>query len=255
MNLNDYIVVIPARYASSRLPGKPLLDVCGMSLVERVYRQASQSDARRVLVATDDARIADAVSAFGGEAIMTAAEHASGTDRLAEVARLCELASDDIVVNVQGDEPLIPPAVIDQVAGNLIAHPEAGVATLCEPLAGVEGFLNPNVVKVVADQAGYALYFTRAPVPWPRDHFARSQSDLPAGHPGCRHIGLYAYRAGTLQDFVAWPAAELEETEALEQLRFMVHGVKIHVTESVEPVPGGVDTPADLDRVIALLSR
>ncbi|MBV1932106.1 MAG: 3-deoxy-manno-octulosonate cytidylyltransferase, partial [Porticoccaceae bacterium] len=246
---------IPARYASSRLPAKPLRDIAGQMLVERVYHQACLSKAARVLVATDDERIVSAVKDFGGEVVLTSAEHASGTDRLAEVAAELGLGDDEIVVNVQGDEPLIPPAVIDQVAANLAANPSADVATLSEPITSVESLLDPNVVKVVTDTNQCALYFSRAPIPWPRDHFAQSQASLPESYAYRRHIGLYAYRAGLLHKFVSWPMADLEQTEALEQLRFLYQGVKIHVADARESVPPGVDTEADLQAVVNLLEQ
>ncbi|HAD10621.1 MAG TPA: 3-deoxy-manno-octulosonate cytidylyltransferase [Porticoccaceae bacterium] len=248
-----YIVVIPARYASSRLPGKPLRDIVGKTLVQRVYEQATHSGAQRVLVATDDERIEAEVKRFGGEVLMTRTDHVSGTDRLAEVVTQLGVADDEIVVNVQGDEPLIPPAVIDQVAVNLAAHPEAGVATLCEPVLALTTLRDPNVVKLVSDVEGRALYFSRAPIPWARDHFANDVQGLPETCGYRRHIGLYAYRAGLLRQFVSWPVAELERTEALEQLRFMYHGVVIHVDDAVAPVPPGVDTEADLAATIAIV--
>ena len=246
----SYIVIIPARYASSRLPGKPLRDILGQTLIERVYRQASMSHAARVLIATDDERIVTEAEGFDAEVVLTSTEHASGTDRLAEVAQKLSLGDDEIVVNVQGDEPLIPPSVINQVAANLAANPSAGVATLCEPVTSLELLLDRNVVKVVTDTNNCALYFSRAPIPWPRDHFADAQSSLPDTYEYRRHIGLYAYRVDLLHKFVAWPMAELEKTEALEQLRFMYQGVKIHVDDAAETVPPGVDTEADLQAVV-----
>lgn len=249
----NYIGIIPARYGSTRLPGKPLRDIAGKTLIARVYAQARLSKADRLIVATDDQRIVSEVNGFGGEVVLTSAQHASGTDRLAEVARQLGLSDDQIVVNIQGDEPLIPPAVINQVAENLAANLAAGVATLSEPVSSAEVLMDPNVVKVVCDINGYALYFSRAAIPWPRDHFAQSQTSLPENYVAQRHIGLYAYRVGLLHDFVKWPLAELEKTEALEQLRMMYHGVKIHVAEAIESVPPGVDTEADLEAVVALL--
>ena len=252
-----YTVVIPARYASTRLPGKPLRDIAGSTMIQRVYQQAQLSTASRVIVATDDQRIANAVEGFGGEVAMTSPDHVSGTDRLEEVARQCGLAEDEIVVNVQGDEPLIPPQVIDQVAANLAANADAGVATLSEPITDAEVFPNPNAVKVVSGADGTALYFSRAPIPWPRDHFATSQTSLPseAGSVGAssfqRHIGIYAYRVALLHRFVSWPVAPLEALECLEQLRFMYQGIKIHVAPALVDVPGGVDTEVDLQAVIA----
>ncbi len=249
-----FSVIIPARFASTRLPGKPLRDLAGRTMIERVYRQAQASAAAQVVVATDDERIAAAVRDFGGEVVLTATEHPSGTDRLWQAAQLCGLAADSIVVNVQGDEPLLPPPVIDQVAANLAANPEAGVATLCEPIHDIADFTNPNIVKVVADARGFARYFSRAPIPWPRDAFAAGIQALPAGFQPRRHIGLYAYRVRLLDRFVGWPVAPIEALEALEQLRFLWHGERIHVADACAPVPGGVDTPADLARVQRLLA-
>lgn len=248
-----FTVVIPARYASTRLPGKPLQDIAGKPMVRHVWEQARRSAAQRVVVATDDARIVEACGAFGAEVLLTRVDHNSGTDRLAEVASQLGLASDAIVVNVQGDEPLIPPAIIDQVAANLAAHPEADIATLAEPIEDVQALFNPNVVKVVADLNGLALTFSRAPLPWARDAFAVSRDQLPADVPYRRHIGIYAYRAGFLHDFVTWGPCWLENTECLEQLRALWHGVRIHVADALEAPPAGVDTPEDLERVRRLL--
>lgn len=247
----SFTVVIPARYSSTRLPGKPLRDIAGKTMIERVYRQAAKSQAERVIIATDDQRIAEMVSSFGGEYCMTSADHQSGTDRLQEVASRYGLPEEHIIVNVQGDEPLIPPQVIDQVAANLASQSSAGVATLCEPIADDDSFANPNIVKVVADQGGLALYFSRAPIPWPRD-FPEDRVTAMAGtlRP-MRHIGIYAYRVEQLNKFISWPAAPLEIIECLEQLRFMWNGERIHVAEAVADVPGGVDTEEDLQRVIA----
>ena len=248
-----FTVVIPARLRSTRLPGKPLLLIAGKPMVQHVWEQARKSSASRVVIATDDAGIFDACKAFGAEVLLTREDHESGTDRLAEVAAALGLAADAIVVNVQGDEPLIPPSIIDQVAANLAAHPEAGIATLGEPIEDVEALFNPNVVKVVADCNGLALTFSRAPLPWARDALAQSRDQLPAGVPYRRHIGIYAYRAGFLQDFVGWGPCWLEKTEALEQLRALWHGVRIHVADALEAPPVGVDTPEDLERVRRLL--
>ncbi|WP_455921487.1 3-deoxy-manno-octulosonate cytidylyltransferase [Pseudomonas putida] len=248
-----FTVVIPARFSSTRLPGKPLQLIAGKPMVQHVWEQACKSSADRVVVATDDQRIVEACQAFGAQVLLTRADHESGTDRLAEVAQALGLAADAIVVNVQGDEPLIPPSVIDQVAANLAAHAEAGMATLAEPIEDVEALFNPNVVKVVSDLNGLALTFSRATLPWARDQFASDRDALPAGVPFRRHIGIYAYRAGFLQDFVAWGPCWLEETERLEQLRALWHGVRIHVADAIEPPPAGVDTPQDLERVKRLL--
>ncbi|MHA6193752.1 3-deoxy-manno-octulosonate cytidylyltransferase [Pseudomonas wadenswilerensis] len=248
-----FTVVIPARLRSTRLPGKPLLPIAGKPMIQHVWEQARKSGAERVVIATDDASIVEACQAFGAEVLLTRADHESGTDRLAEVAAALALPADAIVVNVQGDEPLIPPSIIDQVAANLAAHPEAGIATLGEPLEDVTALFNPNVVKVVADCNGLALTFSRAPLPWARDALAQSREQLPEGVPYRRHIGMYAYRAGFLHDFVGWGPCWLEKTEALEQLRALWHGVRIHVADALEAPPVGVDTPEDLERVRRLL--
>ncbi|MCG3168839.1 MAG: 3-deoxy-manno-octulosonate cytidylyltransferase [Pseudomonadales bacterium] len=249
----SFTVVIPARFASTRLPGKPLLAIAGRPMVRHVWERATRSGARRVVIATDDARIRDAALAFGAEVCMTAASHPSGTDRLQETVRSLGLGDEEIVVNVQGDEPLIPPAVIDQVAANLALHPRCAIATLCEPLADAAQFFDPNVVKVVVGEDGHALYFSRAPIPWSRDAFARSREELPPGLPARRHVGIYAYRVAFLHRFVGWPTGTLEAFESLEQLRALEHGEAIHVAEAGVAVPGGVDTPADLARVEGLL--
>lgn len=245
----SFTVVIPARFASTRLPGKPLLEIGGKPMVQRVWERASESAASEVVIATDNRMVFRAAEAFGARACMTSEDHPSGTDRLQEVAEQLNLPDDHIVVNVQGDEPLVPPAVIDQVAANLAAHNAAGIATLCEPVTDREALEDPNSVKVVADGDGYALYFSRAPIPWAREHFAQPSRDLPAGSYWFRHIGLYAYRARLLHQFVRWEPAPLERVEVLEQLRALHHGVRIHVDAAVEPVPGGVDTEADLQRL------
>ena len=253
----EFIVIIPARYASTRLPGKPLRDIAGKTMIQRVWEQASKSAASRVVIATDDQRIDAAARAFGAEVCMTDPEHPSGTDRLQQVASILGLDDDQILVNVQGDEPLIPPAVINQVAANLADNRQAGVATLAEPIEKIEDLLNPNVVKVVSSQHGIGLYFSRAPVPWPRDSFGKLAAELPEEvPPGTdfrRHIGIYAYRVGELNRFVDWPVAPLEECEKLEQLRFMWQGVSIHVADAVENVPAGIDTEEDLQAAISSL--
>ena len=247
----SFTVIIPARYASTRLPAKPLADIGGVPMVIRVMQRASQSGAGRVCVATDDIRVFELVREHGGEVLMTRADHVSGSDRLEEVARQLELPAEHIIVNVQGDEPLIPPAVIDQVAANLAGHADYGMATLCEPIESRAELFNPDIVKVVADERGRALYFSRAPIPWHRDGIAEQSEDLPLGQ-WWRHIGIYAYRAGFLHRFVGWPPARIELTESLEQLRAMANGIAIHVAPAAEPVPGGVDTPEDLARMRAL---
>jgi 3-deoxy-manno-octulosonate cytidylyltransferase (CMP-KDO synthetase) len=238
-----FLVVIPARYASSRLPGKPLADIGGKTMIERVYQQALQSGASRVVVATDDRRVADVVDNFGGEVCMTRADHNSGTERLAEVVNKLQISADTVVVNVQGDEPFIPPLIIRQVAQNLAAQQKAHMATLAVPLADAVEIANPNIVKVVSDKDGYALYFSRSVIPFDRDGNFQA---LLATHYR-RHIGIYAYRAGFIQRYVDWPASTLEQIESLEQLRVLWHGEAIHVDTALETPPVGVDTPADLE--------
>lgn len=252
----SFYVVIPARYASTRLPAKPLKEIAGKPMIQHVYERACESEATKVIIATDDARIEAVAKSFGANVCMTSAAHNSGTDRLQEVAAQLGLLPEDIVVNVQGDEPLIPPAVINQVAKNLAANTYASVATLSEPIHSLEDFRNPNIVKVVADQQGKALYFSRAPIPWPRDHFAQADvNTLPASFPAQRHIGIYAYRVALLNRFITWPQASLEKIESLEQLRVLANGEAIHIQEACAQVPGGVDTEADLLRVKALLEN
>ncbi len=247
-----FYVVIPARYASSRFPGKPLQDIAGQPMIQRVWQQAQNSGAEHLVIATDDTRIFDVCKGFGAQVVMTRDDHESGTDRLAEVASIMGWPDDAIVVNVQGDEPLIPPAVINQVATNLAAHPEAAMATLAEPIEDMATLMNNNVVKVLSDSNGLALTFSRAPLPWARDAFVARPDELPDGVPFRRHIGIYAYRAGFLHQFVEWGPCWLEQTECLEQLRALWHGEEIHVADAIETPPAGVDTPEDLERVRAL---
>lgn len=246
-------VIIPARYASTRLPGKPLEMLAGKPMIQHVWEQAQRSQAASVTVATDDPRIEQACHAFGARVVMTRADHPSGTDRLQEVASLLGLEDDAAVVNVQGDEPLIPPALIDQVAGNLLAFPAASIATLAEPLHEAAALFNPNVVKVVSDREGFALYFSRAPMPWCRDQFASARDQLPNNVPFRRHIGLYAYKVSFLHDYVRWPASPLEQAESLEQLRALWFGCRIHVADACEAPPAGVDTAEDLARLRQLM--
>lgn len=246
------IVVIPARYASTRLPGKALVDLGGKPMIERVYARARESSAERVIVATDDRRIADAVRAFGGEVCMTAAHHQSGTDRIAEVITSLAIEPDKIVVNLQGDEPLMPPTLISQVANTLRAHPQAAMATACHAIRDRDRLMDPNLVKLVTDRNGFALYFSRAPIPWARDAMARG-GDFQVEALG--HIGIYAYRADFVSRYTAWPPCPLERIEALEQLRVLWNGERIVVCEADEAPMGGVDTPEDLERVRAILRQ
>lgn len=234
----NFVAVIPARFGSKRLPGKPLLDIAGKPMIQHVYARASESKADRVLVATDDQKIADTVTGFGGECLMTRDDHPTGTDRLAEVADVLELSADTIVVNVQGDEPLLPPPAIQQVVRILGEHPQASVATLCEPIHQVSDIEDPNQVKVVKSQSGRALYFSRARIPM--------NSSLDCGvH--YRHVGLYAYRVDFLRDFASWNPTPLEQFEHLEQLRALEHDRVIQVEVAIESIPLGVDTESDLE--------
>ena len=245
----SYTVIIPARFASTRLPGKPLLDIVGKPMIQRVWEQAGQSTASGVVVATDHTGVEAACQQMGANACMTRADHESGTDRLQEVVAKLGLTDEAIVVNVQGDEPLIPPALIEQVAANLAAHPDAGIATLAEPIKDAETVFNPNAVKVVRDRQGYAMYFSRAPMPWCRDEWTQNAQVMVQQAPFLRHIGIYAYRVGFLHQFVNWSMGQLEQLEKLEQLRAMENGVRIHVDVAAVDMPAGVDTEADLSRV------
>ena len=239
-------IIIPARYASTRLPGKPLLDIAGQPMIARVVECARASGAQRVVVATDDERIRAAVTAFGAEVVMTRADHASGTDRLAEAITLLDLDDDEIVVNLQGDEPLMPPLLVRQVAALLAARPAAVMATACHALTQREDFLNANDVKVVTDRESHALYFSRAPIPWPRDIMSGAST---APIKAFRHIGLYAYRAGFVARYAAWPACPLETCESLEQLRVLWQAERTGVVGAEEAPEAGVSTPEDLERV------
>mgnify|MGYP000108945901 CR=1 FL=1 len=249
----DFRVVIPARYASSRLPGKPLAEIHGKAMVLHVVERALQSGAHSVVVATDDARVHQAVTAAGHQALMTSPDHASGTERLVEVVDTLDWADDTLVVNVQGDEPLLDPQCIRAVAQQLASHPDAVMATLAHPITDQADFLNPNVVKVVCDAQGYALYFSRAPIPWPRDALAAGQP-VPADAPMLRHMGLYAYRAGFLKTYAQLGPSPLERCEMLEQLRVLWHGYRISLSITVEAAAPGVDTTEDLERVRVLFA-
>ncbi|MBW8305968.1 MAG: 3-deoxy-manno-octulosonate cytidylyltransferase [Thiobacillus sp.] len=244
-------VVIPARYASSRLPGKPLADIGGQPMVLRVLERALQAGAESVVVATDDARVQQAVEAAGYQALMTSPDHQSGTERLVEVAETLGWGDDTLVVNVQGDEPLIDPLLIREAARQLVLHDDAVMATLAHPIHDHADFINPNVVKVVADEAGYALYFSRAPIPWPRDAFAAQQA-MPHDLGALRHIGLYAYRVGFLRTYASLISSPLERYEMLEQLRVLGHGYRISLGITPTAPAPGVDTPEDLARVRSL---
>lgn len=250
----DFVVIIPARLASTRLPDKPLADLGGAPMVVRVAQRAAASGARRVVVAADSDSIMAACRAHGIDAVLTSPQHATGTDRLAEAAAQLALADDAIVVNVQGDEPLIPPAVIGRVAGCLHAHPDCAMATAACPLTSATDFFDPNVVKVVTDREGRALLFSRAPIPWARDAFAHDRARLPAELRARRHIGIYAFRAAFLRAYPTLERDALEIAESLEQLRALAHGHRIAVEDFDEALPPGVDTPEDLQRVRAIVA-
>ncbi|MGQ0700367.1 MAG: 3-deoxy-manno-octulosonate cytidylyltransferase [Panacagrimonas sp.] len=249
-------VVIPARLGSTRLPRKVLRDIGGKPLVRHVWEAARASGAEQVVIATDDESVAGVARDFGAEVQLTAATHQSGTDRVNEVARAQGWDKNCVVVNLQGDEPLMPPAMVQEAARLLDEDAAADIATLCHPLHSAEEWLNPNVVKLVMDRRGYALYFSRAPLPWKRDPVSAAE---PAAHMSpelaYRHIGLYAYRVGSLAQFSELPPAELEQCEALEQLRALTHGFRIRVGITQNPPPRGVDTEEDLAAVAAVFAR
>lgn len=247
----EFTVIIPARQGSTRFPGKPLADILGRPMIQHVHQRALESGAGRVLIATDDERIAEVARGFGATVAMTRADHPSGTDRLAEVVEQQGLHDPEIVVNLQGDEPLMPPALIRQVAAALAQRPDADMATLATPIVERAEVFSPNAVKVVRDRTGYALYFSRAPIPWDRDGFGQSEGPLTAGY--LRHLGIYGYRASFLRRYPGLSEVELERAESLEQLRALWHGARIYV-DVANDLPGpGVDTPADLDKVVAIL--
>lgn len=249
----SFKIVIPARYASSRLPGKPLLDIAGKPMIQHVYERATESDAAEVIIATDNQQIADVARDFGADVCMTAYSHRSGTDRLAEVAKQRGFADNDIVLNVQGDEPTLPALLINQVAADLAEFPQADMASLFSRIEQEKQVFDPNLVKVVMDAEGFALYFSRAPIPWMREHFNKD-TPLPPELPHYRHIGLYGYRAGFLKHYSDLTPCLLETDESLEQLRALFHGKRIHMTEALVSAGHGVDTEDDLETVRALLA-
>ena len=240
-------IVIPARYASSRLPGKPLADIAGEAMVVRVARQAGKAAVDSVVVAVDDPRVADAVRAAGIAVQMTRADHISGSDRVMEVAERYGWSDDDVVINVQGDEPLVPPTVIEQLSEGMRQHPDMPMATLSEPIESLDDYLDPNVVKVVCNDRGLAMLFSRSPIPYPRETWGRSVPETAS-----RHVGIYAFRVGGLRRFIALGPSTLEQQEMLEQMRWLQAGFPLLVIQAMEKVPGGVDTPDDLARVQAL---
>ena len=248
----SFVVVIPARYESSRLPGKVLAEIDGKPMIQWVSEKAKASGASKVIIATDNDKVAAAVKSFGGEVCMTRADHQSGTERLAEVVEHYGFSADQVIVNVQGDEPFIPSENIAQVASNLANQNQARMATLAVHIDTIEEAFNPNAVKVLTDKDGYALYFSRATIPYDRDKFLGKENVAEIGDFYLRHIGIYAYRAGFIQDYVSWPASQLEQIESLEQLRVLWQGERIHVAVAEERLPvEGVDTPEDLEKARA----
>lgn len=250
----SFTVIIPARFASSRLPGKPLADIAGKPMIQHVFEKAQQSGASRVIIATDNDKVADAAKNFGAEVCLTSEKHNSGTERLAEVVEKLAIPDDEIIVNIQGDEPLIPPIIVRQVAENL-AKFNVKMASLAVKIHEAEELFNPNAVKVVTDKNGMVLYFSRAPMPYDRDQFMALQNpaDAQLADIYLRHIGIYAYRAGFIKQYVQWPATQLEQLEKLEQLRVLWHGERIHVELALEEPAVGVDTAEDLEKVRAIL--
>jgi 3-deoxy-manno-octulosonate cytidylyltransferase (CMP-KDO synthetase) len=246
-------VVIPARFSASRLPGKPLLAIGGRPLIQWVWQCAEESGAASVTIATDDARILQSAQSFGADCVMTSSQHASGTDRIAEVVRAKGFAPDDVVINLQGDEPMMPASVVSAVAQALSARPQVDIATAVAPIQSLSEFIDPNCVKALRARDGRALYFSRAPVPWPRDN---TVGGAPTRFDGAwRHIGIYGYRVSSLLRFAAWPPTPLEQMEKLEQLRALEHGMQIHLVELSEAPPAGVDTPEDLERLRSIHGR
>lgn len=251
----SFTVIIPARFASTRLPGKPLADIAGKPMIQHVFEKARQSGASRVIIATDNEKVAKAAQAFGAEVCMTSEHHNSGTERLAEVVEKLTIPDDEIIVNIQGDEPLIPPVIVRQVAENL-AKFKVNMASLAVKIHDAEELFNPNVVKVVTDKDGYVLYFSRSPMPYDRDQFVGLQeiTKAPLADSYLRHIGIYAYRAGFIKQYVQWAATALENLEKLEQLRVLWNGERIHVELAKEVPAVGVDTAEDLEKVRSILA-
>ncbi len=249
----SFRIVIPARYASTRLPGKPLRDICGKPMIQRVVEQARQSQAEAVIVATDSEKIRDALANVDVQVCMTRPDHQSGTERLSEVIEQLALDDEQILINLQGDEPLMPAVCLDQVGHALEQDNALKMATLCTPLTEVDELFDPHAVKVVRDINDFALYFTRAAVPWSRDNFSQAAPQLPEQQQYLRHIGLYGYRAGFIRQYLDWPASEMEKTESLEQLRVLYHGERIKVLTAKIPPGPGVDTEQDLKRVCEIL--
>lgn len=251
--MEKFHVIIPARYASTRLKGKVLIDIAGKPMIQHVYERAIQSGASSVVIATCDEEVVEVVKSFGAQYCVTNKDHKSGTSRLSEAVKILNYPEDAIIVNVQGDEPLIPPIIINQVAANLSKFKKSEMATLCERILSIDDLLNPNIVKVILNKEGNAIYFSRAPIPWERDNFAQNPTDH-IEHDHYRHIGIFAYRVNFLQKYVKWEPSPLEISEKLEQLRILWHGANIHVELAKESPPLSVDTASDLEKIRLLMT-
>ncbi len=251
--MSEYKIVIPARYGSSRLPGKPLIDLAGKPMVQHVYERALATGVKEVVIATDDQRIYDAAIEFGADVVMTRVDHENGTERIAEVAKLRCWDDDVVIVNLQGDEPLIPKQLIELTANGLLNNPEAGMSSLCAPVTLAHDAFDPNVVKAVLDNRGFAMYFSRASIPWDRDLYKMGLNEVTQKSAVYRHIGMYGYRVSFLRQYENMEVTPLERAESLEQLRALCYGVKIHMSVIDEPPGHGVDTPEDAVRVESLL--
>ncbi len=249
--MSSYKIVIPARYGSSRLPGKPLIELAGKPMIQHVYERALATGIQDIVVATDDERIFDVAKVFGANVVMTSVDHENGTERIAEVAAKLGWQGDDVIVNVQGDEPLIPRELIELTAKGLLDNPQAGMASLCTPIRDAAEAFDPNAVKTVLDNNGFAMYFSRAPIPWDRDLYKQGQDQLTQLAPVYRHIGMYGYRVSFLQEYAKMEMTALEQAECLEQLRALCYGVKIHMAVIDQPPGHGVDTQDDVARVEA----
>ncbi|WP_221798769.1 3-deoxy-manno-octulosonate cytidylyltransferase [Oceanobacter mangrovi] len=253
--MSDYKIVIPARYASSRLPGKPLIELAGKPMIQHVYERACETGVAEIVIATDDERIQAAALAFGADVVMTSPDHENGTERIAEVARIKGWADDAVIVNLQGDEPLIPRSLIEKTASGLLENPVAGMSSICTPVRSDHDAFDTNVVKVVTDKQGFAMYFSRASIPWDRDGYKTNPGVITSRAPVYRHIGMYGYRVSFLKQYSEMEASPLELVESLEQLRALWNGIKIHMSVIDEPPGHGVDTPDDVARVEQMLQQ
>jgi len=251
--VSEYKIVIPARFGSSRLPGKPLIDLAGKPMIQHVYERAQATGNAEIVIATDDQRIFDVAKGFGAQVVMTSIDHENGTERIAQVAKEMKWRDSDVIVNLQGDEPLIPQELIELTAQGLLKNPQAGMSSLCAPIDEASDVFDPNVVKAVLDNKGFALYFSRAPIPWDRDLYKNGQDEITQQSAVYRHIGMYGYRVSFLKQYEEMNATALERAESLEQLRALSYGVKIHMSIIDQPPGHGVDTAEDAQRVEALL--